>query len=52
VTNLSRLPIQSLDFGAGTPTAFRALTSTPQGAAILPADDGVDIRVYHPNDLW
>ena len=27
VTNVSRLPMQSLDFGAGIPTAFRALSS-------------------------
>jgi hypothetical protein len=48
VTNISRLPMQSLDFGAGTPTAFRALSSSQRGAAILPAEDGVEIRVYHP----
>jgi hypothetical protein len=48
VTNISRLPMQSLDFGAGIPTAFRALTSTQRGAAILPAKDGVEIRVFHP----
>jgi shikimate O-hydroxycinnamoyltransferase len=48
VTNVSRLPMQSLDFGAGTPTAFRALSSTQRAAAILPAEDGVEIRVFHP----
>jgi hypothetical protein len=46
VTNISRLPMQSLDFGAGLPTAFRALPSAERGAAILPAEDGVDIRIY------
>jgi shikimate O-hydroxycinnamoyltransferase len=46
VTNISRLPIQSLDFGAGIPTAFQALASAERGAAILPAEDGVDIRIY------
>ena len=46
VTNISRLPMQSLDFGAGLPTAFRALPSVERGAAILPAEDGVDIRIY------
>ena len=48
VTNISRLPMQSLDFGAGLPTAFRALSSTQRAAAILPAEDGVEIRVFHP----
>jgi hypothetical protein len=48
VTNISRLPMQGLDFGAGIPTAFRALSSTQRGAAILPAEDGVEIRVFHP----
>jgi hypothetical protein len=48
VTNVSRLPMQSLDFGAGIPTAFRALSSTQRAAAILPADDGMEIRVYSP----
>jgi shikimate O-hydroxycinnamoyltransferase len=46
VTNISRLPMQSLDFGAGIPTAFQALPSAERGAAILPAEDGVDIRIY------
>jgi hypothetical protein len=48
VTNVSRLPMQSLDFGAGIPTSFRALSSTQRAAAILPAEDGVEIRVFHP----
>jgi shikimate O-hydroxycinnamoyltransferase len=46
VTNISRLPVQSLDFGAGLPMAFQALPSAERGAAILPAEDGVDIRIY------
>jgi hypothetical protein len=48
VTNIARLPVRDLDFGAGLPTAIRALSSSPRTAAILPAEDGVDIRVYHP----
>jgi shikimate O-hydroxycinnamoyltransferase len=48
VTNISRLPMRSLDFGAGIPTAFRALSSSQRGAAILPAIDGVEIRIFHP----
>jgi hypothetical protein len=48
VTNISRLPMQSLDFGAGMPAGLRALSSTQRAAAILPAADGVEIRVFHP----
>jgi hypothetical protein len=48
VTNISRLPMHSLDFGAGIPTAFRALSSSQRGAAILSAGDGVEIRIFHP----
>jgi shikimate O-hydroxycinnamoyltransferase len=48
VTNVSRLPMRGLDFGAGVPTAFRALSSSQRAAAILPAKDGVEIRVFHP----
>jgi len=48
VTNISRLPVQNLEFDSGTPTGFQALSSAPRAAAILPAQDGVDIRVYHP----
>jgi hypothetical protein len=47
VTNISRLPMQGLDFGAGIPTGFRALSSNQRGAAILPAGDGVEIREFH-----
>jgi hypothetical protein len=48
VTNISRLPMQSLDFGAGLPTALRTLSSTQRAAAILQAEDGVEHRVFHP----
>jgi hypothetical protein len=50
VTNVSRLPMQSLDFGAGIPTAFRDLSSSQRGAGILSAEDGVEIRIFHPVD--
>jgi shikimate O-hydroxycinnamoyltransferase len=46
VTNISRLPIQGLDFGSGIPTGFQAYTQIPRGAAILPAPDGVEVRVF------
>ena len=45
VTNISRLPLHSLDFGAGIPTGFLPRRSADRGAAILPAKDGVDIRI-------
>ena len=48
VTNISRLPVQNLEFGSGTLTGFQVLNSAQRAAAILPAQDGVDVRVYHP----
>ncbi|NIN67662.1 MAG: hypothetical protein GTO63_23760 [Anaerolineae bacterium] len=49
VTNISRLPIQSLDFGSGIPTGFQAYTQVLQGAGIMPAEDGVEVRVFLPS---
>jgi shikimate O-hydroxycinnamoyltransferase len=51
VTNVSRLPMQNLDFGVGIPTSFRALSSTKRAVAVLPAADGVEIRVFHPQNV-
>jgi len=48
VTNLTRLPIGSLDFGPGAPTGFLSFVDVLGGAAILPADNGVEILVAHP----
>ena len=50
VTNISRLPIQGLDFGAGIPTDFQAYTQVLRGAGIMPAQDGVEVRVFLPSD--
>ena len=50
VTNISRLPIQALDFGAGIPTGFQAYTEVSRGAGIMPAQDGVEVRVFLPSD--
>jgi shikimate O-hydroxycinnamoyltransferase len=50
VTNISRLPIQALDFGAGIPTGFQAYTEVCRGAGIMPAQDGVEVRVFLPSD--
>jgi NRPS condensation-like uncharacterized protein len=48
VTNLTRLPIGSLDFGLGAPTGFLSYVDVLGGAAILPAEKGVEILVAHP----
>jgi hypothetical protein len=49
VTNISRLPIQGLDFGSGIPTGFQAYTQVLRGAGIMPAQDGVEVRVFLPS---
>jgi shikimate O-hydroxycinnamoyltransferase len=48
ITNLSRLPIQEIEFDAGPPVGFDILTPAVRGAVVLPADGGVDIRVCYP----
>jgi shikimate O-hydroxycinnamoyltransferase len=48
VTNISRLPVGDFDFGTGGPTGYRILTPAQRAAAILPAEDGVEIRICHP----
>jgi hypothetical protein len=50
VTNLSRLPVREIDFGAGPPVAFDILTAVPRGAVVLPAADGLDVRVCLPDE--
>jgi shikimate O-hydroxycinnamoyltransferase len=50
ITNLSRLPVHELEFDAGPPAAFDILTPAVRGAVVLPAEDGVDIRVCYPLD--
>jgi hypothetical protein len=48
VTNLTRLPIRSLDFGPGAPRGFLSYVDVLGSAAILPAEQGVEILVAHP----
>jgi NRPS condensation-like uncharacterized protein len=48
VTNITRLPIRDIDFGTGPPVAFLTYTEILRGAAILPAENGVEILVLHP----
>ena len=48
VTNLTRLPIRDLDFGFGPPTDFLAYVDVRGSAAILPAENGVEIMAAPP----
>ncbi len=48
VTNLTRLPIQGLDFGAGAPGTILTYVEIQGGAAILPAGDGVEVLFVPP----
>lgn len=45
VTNLSRIPLDKLDFGQGQPIKLVPLTSAPRTAVILPAQGGVTVRM-------
>ncbi len=49
VTNLTRLPIRDLDFGFGPPLNFLTYAEVSSSAAILPAENGVEIFVVHPH---
>ncbi len=48
VTNLSRMPLQELDFGSGSPESFIAYNEIEQSAAIFPHPDGLEVYVAHP----
>lgn len=48
VTNLSRLPVDKIEFGAGPPIKYEILTAANRGAVILPDDDGLQVRVCCP----
>lgn len=50
VTNLSRLPIQDIEFDAGPPVQYDILTQTVRGAVVLPAQDGYEARICCPID--
>ncbi|MDZ7332518.1 MAG: acyltransferase [candidate division KSB1 bacterium] len=51
VTNLTRLPIRELDFGAGTPEHFLVYTDISSSAAILASQKGVEVIVVHPDGI-
>ena len=48
VTNLSRLPVREIVFDAGPPVAFDILAPVERCAVVLPAQDGLDVRVCLP----
>jgi hypothetical protein len=50
VTNLTRLPVRDLDFGSGAPTDFTIHADVRGSAAILPAENGVEIIVLNPEE--
>ena len=50
VTNLSRLPVNQIEFGAGPPVKYEILTPANRGAVILPDTNGVQVRVCCPFD--
>ncbi|MBN1895615.1 hypothetical protein JW906_14045 [bacterium] len=48
VTNLTRMPVRDLDFGSGAPSDFLIFSEVPGGAAVLPAENGIEIVLLHP----
>jgi shikimate O-hydroxycinnamoyltransferase len=48
VTNLSRLPVRQIEFDAGPPVAFDILAPAERCAVVLPAEDGLDVRICLP----
>jgi len=50
VTNLTRMPVRDLDFGSGPPADFLIFSEVPAGAAILPAENGIEIVLLNPEE--
>jgi len=48
VTNLSRLPVREIVFDAGPPVAYDILAPVERCAVVLPAEDGLDVRICLP----
>ena len=48
VTNMSRLPLAALDFGAGAPADFKSLGQLESVVSVLPAKSGVNLGVFAP----
>jgi hypothetical protein len=51
VTNLTRMPIRELDFGAGAPADFSFHSDVSGSAALLPANTGIEVVALHPSIL-
>jgi len=48
VTNLTRMPVRDIDFGSGPPISFLAYADVFSSAAILQAEQGVEVLVANP----
>jgi hypothetical protein len=48
VTNLTRLPLEGLDFGTGAPVDFEPIVQLPRCAVLFSVPGGVEARVYLP----
>jgi hypothetical protein len=48
VTKLTRLAFPDLDFSLGAPVNFSTYAEVTSSAAILPAENGVEILIVHP----
>ena len=49
VSNWTRFPIRTLDFGVGSPRKFYHASVNPRLAIILPTDDGIEVRFKRPD---
>lgn len=48
ITNLSRLPLQALDFGAGAPYDARIVTPAVRTGVVLPTAQGIEVHLAMP----
>jgi shikimate O-hydroxycinnamoyltransferase len=48
VTNLTRMPLKDLDFGSGGPAGFLIHADVSAGAALLPAENGIEAVILNP----
>jgi hypothetical protein len=51
VSNLSKFPIASIDFGLGSPIGFHHASLNPRLALILSSDDGLEVRFKRPLEV-
>ncbi len=50
VTNLTRMPVRDLNFGSGVPSDFVIYAEVANSAALLPAENGVEIVAVPPQE--